>query len=123
MTTRQRRGHICYHAGDAAEKRVALDYQRRGFEVARRRWRGQSGEVDLILRDGDELVFVEVKKSRSFARAAERLSSAQMSRICASAEEFIGTEPRGLLTEVRFDVALVDEQGQTRIIENAFGQV
>ena len=101
---------------------MALEYERRGFEVARRRWRGTSGEVDLIVRDGGDLIFVEVKKSRSFARAAERISAMQMARICASAEEFLGSEPRGLLTDVRFDVALVDEQGQTKIIENAFGQ-
>ncbi len=45
-----------------------------------------------------------------------------MRRICASAEEYLGTQPRGQLTDVRFDVALVDGQGVVRVIENAFGQ-
>lgn len=120
---RQYIGHSNYLAGDAAEQCIALDYERRGFVVAQRRWRGQSGEVDLILRDGSGLIFVEVKKSRSFAQAAEGLSQRQMQRIYAAAEEFLADEPNGSLTELRFDVALVDDQGRTKIIENAFGQI
>ncbi|MEM5543819.1 YraN family protein [Sulfitobacter sp. AS92] len=112
---------MAYHAGIAAENRIAQDYERRGFAIARRRWRGRAGEIDLILRDGAALIFVEVKQSRSFARAAESLSSRQMQRIYRSAEEFLAGEPAGSLTEVRFDVALVDGQGATEIIENAFG--
>lgn len=119
--TRHHRGRIAYHAGLAAENRIAQDYERRGFTVARRRWRGQGGEIDLILRDGTGLIFVEVKQSRSLARAAESLSPRQMHRIYRSAEEFLGSEPGGSLTPVRFDVALVDGQGDTQIIENAFG--
>ena len=119
---RHKRGQMAYQAGLAAENRIAQDYERRGFAVARRRWRGQSGEIDLILRDGAGLIFVEVKQSRDFARAAESLSRRQMQRIYRSAEEFMGHEPLGSLTEARFDVALVDGQGAMEIIENAFGQ-
>ncbi|MEP5732110.1 MAG: YraN family protein [Sulfitobacter sp.] len=115
------RGKVAYHAGAAAENRIAEDYERRGFAVARRRWRGAGGEIDLIVRDGAGLIFVEVKQSRCLARAAESLSQRQMTRIYASAEEFLGTEPAGSLTDVRFDVALVDGQGDMQIIENAFG--
>ena len=118
---RAHRGRMAFHAGLAAENRIAQDYERRGFAVARRRWRGKGGEIDLILRDGNGLIFVEVKQSRDFDRAAQSLTSRQMCRIYASAEEFLGSEPAGSLTEVRFDVALVDGRGDTRIIENAFG--
>jgi putative endonuclease len=38
-----------------------------------------------------------------------------------SAEEYLGTQPNGSLTEVRFDVALVNGHGEMKIIENAFG--
>ena len=119
---RHLRGRTACLSGAAAEECVARDYERRGFTVARRRWRGGGGEIDLILRDGDALVFVEVKQSRSFERAAERLSPAQMRRICRSAEVFLGSEPTGSLTEMRFDVALMDGRGEIRVIENAFGQ-
>ncbi|MHA6326729.1 YraN family protein [Roseivivax sp. CAU 1753] len=114
-------GQMAYHGGRAAEATVAADYARRGYAVAHERWRGRSGEIDLILRDAGALVFVEVKKSRSFARAAERVSARQMARLCAAAEEFVANEPNGALTDMRFDVALQNAQGEISIIENAFG--
>ncbi|APE44738.1 hypothetical protein BOO69_15975 [Sulfitobacter alexandrii] len=120
-TDRTHSGAMAHHAGIAAENRIAQDYERRGFTLARRRWRGKGGEIDLILRDAAGIVFVEVKQARDFDRAAASLSSSQMQRICLAAEEFLGTEPAGSLTPARFDVALVDGQGRTRIIENAFG--
>lgn len=111
-----------YQAALSAEHRIAQDYERRGFTVAGHRWRGAGGEIDLIARDRDGIVFVEVKQSRSIARAAERLGGRQMSRIMASAEQFLAGEPDGQLTNVRFDVALVDAAGVFEIIENAFGR-
>ncbi len=114
-------GRRNYHAGLAAEDSVARSYQRRGHPIAARRWRGSRGEIDIVARDGDGLVFVEVKKARDFARAAQRLTRAQMRRIYGAASEFLASEPRGQLTPVRFDVALVDSTGQMQVIENAFG--
>ncbi len=113
-------GSTSYHAGLAAEDSVARDYTGRGYDVVRRRWRGRGGEVDLILRDSDCVVFVEVKKSRSFAQAAHRVSRRQMDRLCTAACDFVSGEPTGQLTPMRFDVALVNGTGQVAIIENAF---
>ena len=113
-------GSTGYHAGRVAEDTVALEYERRAHAIAARRWRGQSGEIDLIARDGETLIFVEVKKSRSFAGAATRLARHQMDRICAAASEFLAGEPRGQLTDVRFDLAVVNAVGAVHIIENAF---
>lgn len=117
---RSHAGSMAYHAGIAAEARIAQDYARRGFPLVQERWRGKSGEIDLIVRDGDGLIFIEVKQSRSFERAAQRISARQVSRIYRSAEEYLATQPRGNLTEVRFDVALVNGRGETQIIENAY---
>jgi putative endonuclease len=110
---------VSYHAGLSAEDQVARDYERRGFPVAARRWRGKGGEIDLIVRDGDGFVFIEVKKSRSHARAAERLSQRQMQRLFDAASEFLGLCETGLNTPSRFDVALIDAQGHIEIVENA----
>lgn len=117
---RTARGVTSYHAGLSAEGIVANDYARRGHTLACTRWRGQAGEIDLIFRTESGLVFVEVKKSRSFDRAAHSLGRSQIDRIMQSAEEFAATEPAGSLTEMRFDVALVDGSGALRIVENAF---
>ena len=74
----------------------------------------------MILRKGDQYIFVEVKASKDFARAAERLSRRQMDRICLAACEYCGTLPTGQLTDMRLDAALVDQFGRIEIIENAF---
>jgi len=111
-------GRVSHLAGLAAEEAVAAHYRGRGMSVGGRRWRGTLGEIDLVLRDGAGLVFVEVKRARDFARAAERLSRRQFERIWATAAEFLAGEPRGQLTEARFDLALVDGAGRVRVLEN-----
>ena len=113
-------GLVSYHAGRVAEDQVADLYLRKGSSIAGRRWRGAAGEIDIVARDGDQVIFIEVKKSKTHARAAEHLSERQMARIYASASEFIGGEPMGQATLVRFDVALVDAAGRIEILENAF---
>jgi putative endonuclease len=113
-------GITSYHAGLCAEDAVARDYVRRGRSVVQRRWRGKGGEIDLILADGDGLIFVEVKKSCSHGRAAQSLSRRQMDRISMAASEFLGTQPRGQLTDVQFDLATVNDVGEIAILENAF---
>lgn len=123
---RQATGKTSYLAGASAEAQVAADYERRGWCLAEKRWRGQGGEIDLIFRqpDGqsDEVVFVEVKKARSFSKAASRISMRQQQRICASAEEYLGSQPNGLLTPMRVDAAFVNERGEVQVLENAIGQ-
>ena len=109
-----------YLAGQVAEEAVARIYDRSGRAIAARRWRGEAGEIDLIAREGAEVIFIEVKKSTSHAAAAERLSRRQMARIWGAASEFLAGEPAGQLTPSRFDVALVDVHGRVEIIENAF---
>lgn len=112
-------GKTSYLAGLSAEEAVWRVYQAQGLTQAARRWRGASGEIDMILRDTTLVVFVEVKKSKSFDQAAASLSQGQMTRLLATASEFLSAEPDGLLTDSRFDVALVDGFGQVRILENA----
>ncbi len=114
-------GRTNYEAGCAAEGAVARRYEQAGHRIADRRWRGHGAEIDLIAEDGDGFIFVEVKKSVSFARAAERLTRAQMERIYRAASGYISRSPLGQLANVRFDVALVDSSGQIEIVENAFG--
>lgn len=113
-------GAVSYHAGLAAEDQVARHYARSGRMIAERRWRGLSGEIDLIARDGAGVIFIEVKKSTTHAQAAAHLSVRQMRRIHDAATEFLGGEVFGSLTEARFDVALVDAAGRIEVLENAF---
>lgn len=119
--TRMARGLTAWQAGRAAEDQVAEHYRRSGRPIVASRWRGEQGEIDLVAREGDAVIFIEVKRAETFAMAAERLSRRQMDRICSAASEFVADEPEGQNTEMRFDVALVDGTGRIDIIENAIG--
>lgn len=119
ITGRRNKGRLANLAGGAAESQVADEYTRRGHRVIERRWRGQAGEIDLVLRSQNEVIFVEVKRARSHAEASHRISKRQQERICAAAEEFLSTEPAGSLTPMRVDAAFVDAHGTIQILENA----
>ena len=119
LLVRRDRGRRAYLAGQSAEQMVLRDYLQRGYELAAQRWRGGGAEIDLIFRDGNGCVFVEVKQSASFDRAINALRPAQVQRLMQAATVFVAGEPRGQLTDMRFDVALVNGRGETQIIENA----
>lgn len=114
-------GTTSYHAGVAAEDCVARHYAGLGRPVLARRWRGKGGEIDVIARDGEDTVFVEVKRSDTHAAAALRVRDRQVRRLLDCAGEYMGTLPGGMLSPVRFDVALVDATGRVEVIENALG--
>ncbi|MEL6806307.1 MAG: YraN family protein [Pseudomonadota bacterium] len=120
VSARASRGRVSYHAGLAAEDSVAAEYCARGYILLEKRWRGRRGEIDLIFADGDGVVLVEVKKSRSVEAAMSHIMPAQVRRLFATAEEYVGTLPQGSLTDIRFDVALMDQHGQVCVLENAF---
>jgi putative endonuclease len=117
---RKARGLTNNLAGHAAEASVARYYEDRGVVICARNWRGITGEIDLIGRDGDVVVFVEVKQSSTHDLAASHISQAQIGRIFTTVDEFVASEPRGLLTDVRIDLALVDGMGRIEVVENAF---
>lgn len=112
-------GLVSYLKGQAAEAQVEGVYARKGAKTLARRWRGEFGELDLIVRDGEEVVFVEVKASRTIDRALESLSRRQITRILDSAATYVGTLSTGSLTNMRFDVAAMDATGRIEIVENA----
>jgi putative endonuclease len=113
-------GERSYHAGKSAEDQVARLYERGGQVICARRWRGLSGEIDLVARNGAEVIFIEVKQSRSHDDAAQHVTERQMARVHAAAAEFLEGEPLGQLTEARIDVALVDGMGRIEVWENAY---
>jgi len=117
---RRDRGKRAYSAGLAAEDRAVTLYTAAGLCLLETRWRGKSGEIDLILADGDQIVFVEVKQARSHDAAIASLRPAQMRRIHAAGAEYLGQCPDGQLTEVRFDLAVIDGMGRCDILEGFF---
>ncbi|MGY6410965.1 MAG: YraN family protein [Alkalilacustris sp.] len=118
---RRLRGALNHRAGLTAEACVAAHCESRGQVVLARRWRGDAGEIDMVLRDGGELVFMEIKKSRSIERAAARMSPRQIARIQRAALQYLECSPEAGQTPFRFDVALVDGTGRIEILRNALG--
>ena len=114
-------GITSYYAGLSAEATVERTYCATGAKLLESRWRGEAGEIDQIYRIADGFVFVEVKKSRDFARAARAFGARQAQRIMRAATEYVGTQPDGQLSNMRFDVALVNGTGAVQVIENAIG--
>ena len=113
-------GTLSHLVGLSAESAVARHYAARGLVLIETRWRCAAGEIDLVLREGETVVMVEVKKSRSHDRAALRITPRQRARLLAAAAIYLDGLPSGALTEMRFDVALVDGQGRVDILADAF---
>jgi putative endonuclease len=69
--------------------------ERQGYRFITRNWHCTSGELDLIMLDGEELVFVEVKTRRGEAsgRAGEAVSPSKSLKLLASAEWYISEHP------------------------------
>ncbi len=114
------RGAVAHRSGLAAEAAVAAHFGRSGRAIEARRWRSPHGEIDLVAREGACVVFVEVKKARTFAAAAERVTERQFRRIAAAALDYLADHPRGQDAEMRFDVALVNDRGEVSVLENAW---
>ena len=87
----------------------------RGFVVVERNWRRRCGEIDLIVRDGETLVFVEVRlrTSRDFGDAAESITPAKRATLAAAAGHYLAGLPR--TPACRFDAVLLDSLDPARI--------
>ena len=114
---RARRGAASYRAGLAAEDGVARLYQLAGAAILARRWRVPEGEIDLIVRDGDALVFVEVKRRRR-PLSEDPVKPRQWRRLEAAALRYMMLAETGD-APLRFDLAIVGEDGTAEVIKNA----
>ncbi len=96
------------HAGTVGEDRAAAFLADLGFRIERRNLRTPDGEIDIVAREGDTLVFVEVKSrtNRSFGRALAAVDARKRARIRAIAEDYLQFFPTP--AQVRFDVVAID---------------
>jgi putative endonuclease len=91
--------------GDRGERAAARFLRRKGLRVITRGYRTARGEIDLIARDGDTLVFVEVKTRRQ-GEPAEAVTAEKQQRLTLAALQFL--KRFGLLEQrSRFDVVAV----------------
>jgi putative endonuclease len=81
-----------------------------GLKLVEHNFRCRLGEIDLVMRDNDCLVFVEVRyrSSNRFASAAHSVDERKQAKIVRTAEIFLGKNPRLSNWPVRFDVVAFD---------------
>ena len=102
-------------AGARAEALAAAFLAARGLEIVERNFRRRRGELDIVARDGDTLVFVEVRLRRNprFGGAAESITAAKRRRMIAAAGLYLAR--LGDAPPCRFDAVLLDELDPARI--------
>lgn len=107
--------------GAMGEKLAADLLRGRGFEIVETNFRCRQGEIDLIARHGECLVFVEVrtKRGRSFGSPEESVTPAKQEKLIALAETYVQSLNR-TPSSWRIDVVAVEltENGGVRRLDH-----
>ena len=90
------------------ERRALWHYRLRGYRILGTNVRAGRNELDLIVRRGRELTFVEVKERRQRLRRRRRAVDAEKRRrVRRAAATWLAVHPEAAALEVRFEVAAV----------------
>ena len=94
-----------HSVGAMAENRARSWLEKQGLQLLEKNYRTTRGEIDLIMQDGDTLVFVEVRmrQNKRFATAAQSIDHRKQKRIISTARHYL--QARGLWEKIpcRFD--------------------
>ena len=110
------------HWERVAEKHL----QAQGLKAVGRNYSCARGEIDLVMRDGDCLVFVEVRyrKDNSWVSAAETVTVDKQKKVIMTARYYLQQHPGEKNSNCRFDVVSIEGSEKNPQIEwfvNAFG--
>jgi putative endonuclease len=106
--------------GAQAEQLAATYLQRHGLTLVQSNYHCRFGEIDLILRDGNTLVFAEVRQrsSMDFGGAAASIDTHKQKRLVLTAQHYLTSLSR--IPPCRFDAILLDGAGNIEWVKNAF---
>jgi putative endonuclease len=106
--------------GREAEMQAAAFLESRGLRILARNWRCRFGEIDLVARDANTIVFAEVRAraSRSFGGAAESIGYAKRRKLIAAANLYLSA--RRIDAPCRFDAVLIESGGRIEWVRDAF---
>ena len=95
--------------GLLGEGLACRELERRGYLILERRARSRHGEIDIVARDGDSLVFVEVKtrKNNRFGLARAAVSWRKQKKLAHLAQYYAARRSWGHMP-IRFDIVGVD---------------
>jgi putative endonuclease len=105
--------------GREAEKIALLHLEANGLRKITTNFRCRMGEIDLVMKDGDCLVFVEVRfrNENRFTSAANSVDKHKQRKILRTAAAFLGRHPQYSKYAVRFDVIGLDRHGDQTDLE------
>ena len=108
--------------GVRSEDEALRFLRREGLKLEERNYTCRLGEIDLVMRDGATLVFVEVRMRRhhSFGAAAESITPRKRARLLAAARHYLAGQRA--VPACRFDAVLIDNDGAPQWIKDAFGE-
>ncbi len=109
--------------GQVGELHATKHLEAKGLRILARNWRCSIGELDIVARDGEHIVFIEVKSAgrQSDFRPEDRVNHEKQTRIKRLARAYLKSQR--LDAPVRYDiVTVIWQDGQARIehFENAF---
>lgn len=107
--------------GSSYEDKAEEYLRQLGFEVLERNFRCKTGEIDIIAKEENYLVFVEVKYRRDdrLGLPQEAVDVRKQQKICRTSDYYRMKKKLGEETPVRFDVVWVLGK-RTELIRNAF---
>lgn len=107
--------------GTAAESTARAWLERRGLRFREANYRCRWGEIDLVMEDGDTLVFVEVRyrHGQSHGGAAASVDAAKQRRLCRAAADYLARQ-RSPARPSRFDVIAMESGEHVEWITGAF---
>ena len=104
--------------GNEYEERAVKYLVSQGFQIVERNFTIRGGEIDIVARDNNYLVFVEVRFRKS-GLAAESIGKMKKMRICRAAHFYLMKRAISPDSPIRFDVILINANGIEHI-PNAF---
>ena len=109
------------NSGKMGERKACEYLETKGYEILEVNFHSRFGEIDIIAKDGETVVFAEVKtrKNDQFGTPAEFVTPAKMKKIIKTAYFYLGD----MECDMRFDVLEVyyGVKNEINHIENAFG--
>lgn len=111
--------------GKCAEKDACRFLEAKGFQLLLENYRCRFGEIDLIMKDQEDIVFVEVRSRSSieYGTALESITRSKMNKLIKTATYFLQTKNWLYKVVSRFDVVTIDFiEGKMQLnwIKNAF---
>lgn len=106
--------------GVDAESAALAFLRKEGLELLERNYRCRMGEIDLVMKEDETLVFVEVRQrsNMDFGGARESITTGKKERILKAARHYLSRFD--FIPECRFDAVLLDGEGGMEWIRGAF---